>query len=157
MLLRASCNIVMKKYSLVALFIVVLITILVSAYFYFLNIVYEDKTVAEEVKTFSALKTAVEQPVAVYAEGDILRAKNDQYDALIQELDLDAKVSIDKEKLIIQGGIHDTYSYLLLKRLLDVVKNDDVELVSSCIGQGCTADEFGFSITIHPYVLNIPK
>jgi len=157
MLLRASCSFVMKKYSLVALFIVILMTILVSTYFYFLDIVYEDKTVAEEVKTFSALKTAVEQPVAVYAQDEVLRAKNDQYDSLIQELNMDAKVSIEKEKLIIQGGIHETYSYLLLKRLLDVVKHDDVELVSSCIGKGCTADEFGFSITIHPYVLNVPK
>jgi len=147
----------MKKYSLVGLFVVILVTILVATYFYFLEIVYENKTVAEEVKTFSALKTAVEQPVAVYAEGDILRTKNDQYDALIQELGMEAEVKIDKKKLIIQGGIHDTYSYLLLKRLLDVVKNDDVELVNSCIGQGCTGDEFGFLITLHPYVLKIPQ
>ena len=157
MLLMASCNIAMKKYSLVGLFVVILITILVSTYFYFLNIVYEDKTVAEEVKTFGALKTAVEQPVAVYAHDEVVRAKNDQYDALIQELEMDANVKVDEKKLIIQGGIHDTYSYLLLKRLLDVVKNDDVELVSSCIGQGCTGDAFGFSITVHPYVLNIPQ
>lgn len=147
----------MKKYSLVGLFVVILLTILVATYFYFLDIVYEDKTVAEEVKTFSALKTAVEQPVAVYAEGDVLRTKNDQYKALLQELGMEADVTINKEKLTIQGGIHDTYSYLLLKRLLDVVKNDDVELVSSCIGQGCTGDEFGFSITVHPYVLKIPQ
>jgi hypothetical protein len=71
----------MKKYSLVGLFVVILVTILVATYFYFLDIVYENKTVAEEVKTFSALKTAVEQPVAVYAEGDVLRTKNDQYEA----------------------------------------------------------------------------
>ncbi|ADR32840.1 hypothetical protein Sulku_0173 [Sulfuricurvum kujiense DSM 16994] len=147
----------MKKYSLLGLFVVILLTILVSTYFYFLDIVYEDKTVAEEVKTFSALKTAVEQPVAVYAEQDVLRTKNDQYDAMLQELGMDAEVKIDQKKLTIQGGIHDTYSYLLLKRLLDVVKNDDVELVSSCIGQGCTGDEFGFSITIRPYVLKIPQ
>ena len=156
-MLRASCNIAMKKYSLVGLFVVILLTILVATYFYFLDIVYEDKTVAEEVKTFSALKTAVEQPVAVYAKGYILRTKNDQYKAMLQELGMEADVTIDKEKLTIQGGIHDTYSYLLLKRLLDVVKNDDVELVSSCIGQGCTGDEFGFSITVHPYVLKIPQ
>jgi hypothetical protein len=147
----------MRKYSLVGLFVVILITILVATYFYFLEIVYENKTVAEEVKTFSALKTAVEQPVAVYAEADVLRTKNDQYDALLQELGMEAELSINQQKLTIQGGIHDTYSYLLLKRLLDVVKNDDVELVSSCIGQGCTGDEFGFSITIHPYVLKIPQ
>lgn len=147
----------MKKYSLVGLFVVILLTILVATYFYFLDIVYEDKTVAEEVKTFSALKTAVEQPVAVYAESDVLRTKNDQYKALIQELGMEADVTINKEKLTIQGGIHDTYSYLLLKRLLDVVKNDNVELVSSCIGQGCTGDEFGFAITVHPYVLKIPQ
>ncbi|HEX5328558.1 hypothetical protein [Sulfuricurvum sp.] len=147
----------MKKYSLVGLFVVILITILVATYFYFLDIVYEDKTVAEEVKTFSALKTAVEQPVAVYAEGDVLRTKNDQYEQLLQEFGMEGEVKIDQKKLIIQGGIHDTYSYLLLKRLLDVVKNDDVELVSSCIGQGCTGDEFGFSIIIHPYVLKIPN
>jgi hypothetical protein len=147
----------MKKYSLVGLFVVILITILVATYFYFLNIVYEDKTVAEEVKTFSALKTAVEQPVAVYAEGDVLRTKNDQYEQLLQEFGMEGEVKIDQKKLIIQGGIHDTYSYLLLKRLLDVVKNDDVELVSSCIGQGCTGDEFGFSIIIRPYVLKIPN
>jgi len=147
----------MKKYSLVGLFVVILLTILVATYFYFLDIVYEDKTVAEEVKTFSALKTAVEQPVAVYAESDVLRTKNDQYKALLQEIGMEADVTINKEKLTIQGGIHDTYSYLLLKRLLDVVKNDNVELVSSCIGQGCTGDEFGFSITVHPYVLKIPQ
>ena len=156
-MLRASFNIAMKKYSLVGFFIIVLITILIAAYFYFLNIVYEDKTVAEEVKTFSALKTAVEQPVAVYAEGEVLRTKNDQYKAMLQELGMEADVTIDKNKLTIQGGIHDTYSYLLLKRLLDVVKNDDVELVSSCIGQGCTGDNYGFAITVHPYVLKIPK
>ena len=147
----------MKKYSLVALFVVILVAILVAAYFYFLNIVYEDKAVAEEVKTFSALKTAVEQPVAVYAKSDVLRAKNDQYKAMLQELGMEADVTINQDKLTIQGGIHDTYSYLLLKRLLDVVKNDDVELVSSCIGQGCTGDEYGFSITVHPYVLKIPE
>lgn len=147
----------MKKYSLVGLFVVILLTILVATYFYFLNIVYEDKTVAEEVKTFSALKTAVEQPVAVYASSDVLRTKNDQYKAMLQELGMEADVTINKDKLTIQGGIHDTYSYLLLKRLLDVVKNDNVELVSSCIGQGCTGDEFGFSITVHPYVLKIPQ
>ena len=147
----------MKKYSFVGLFVVILLTILVATYFYFLNIVYEDKTVAEEVKTFSALKTAVEQPVAAYAKGDVLRAKNDQYKAMLQELGMEADVMIDKEKLTIQGGIHDTYSYLLLKRLLDVVKNDNVELVSSCIGQGCTGDDFGFSITVRPYVLKIPQ
>lgn len=147
----------MKKYSLVSLLIAILVAILVATYFYFLNIVYEDKTVAEEVKTFSALKTAVEQPVAVYAEGDVLHTKNDQYQALLQEFGMEADIKIDQQKLIIQGGIHDTYSYLLLKRLLDVVKNDDVELVSSCIGQGCTGDDFGFSIIIHPYVLKIPN
>ena len=147
----------MKKYSLVALFVVILVAILVATYFYFINIVYEDKAVAEEVKTFSALKTAVEQPVAVYAKSDVLSAKNDQYKAMLQELGMEADVTINQDKLTIQGGIHDTYSYLLLKRLLDVVKNDDVELVSSCIGQGCTGDEYGFSITVHPYVLKIPE
>ncbi len=147
----------MKKYSLVSLFIVILITILVSTYFYFLDIVYEDKTVAAELQTLSELKKTVEQPIAVYAPDELLRKKNDQYDTLIQELDMDATVTIDKQELHIQGGIHDTYSYLLLKRLLDVVKNDDVDLVSSCIGQGCTADEFGFSITVHPYELKIPN
>lgn len=147
----------MKKYSIIALFILVLITISVSTYFFFLNIVHDNKVASEELKTLQALKNAVHTPVAEYLSGADLNAKRESYSTTLDELGIKGECRIEKGILVIEGVIEDTTSYILLKRLLAVIKSDDVTLVSSCIGKGCVAHPYGYKILIRPYKLNLSK
>lgn len=147
----------MKKYSIIALFILVLITISVSTYFFFLNIVHDNKVASEELKALQALKNAVHTPVAEYLNGADLNAKRESYATTLEELGIKGECRIEKEMLVIEGVIDDTTSYILLKRLLAVIKSDDVTLINSCIGKGCVQHAYGYKITIRPYRLNLSK
>ncbi len=147
----------MKKYSVIALFILVLITITISSYFYFLDIVHDNKVVKEEVGALQVLKNTINTPVAEYVEGKELQTKQESYAAILDELGINGRCRIEKELLVIEGVIDNGASYVLLKRLLAVIKNDEVTLVSSCVGKGCVPSAYGYKIMIRPYRLNYSK
>lgn len=144
----------MKKYSIIALFIVVLITISLSTYFFFLDIVYDNKVATEELKALQELKRKVESPMVRYANGSELKQKEQSYDAILEEFGIRGECRIEQDTLVIEGVIGSSESYLLLKRLLGVIKNDNVTLLSSCIGKGCVQYPYGYKIVFRPYVLN---
>jgi len=145
----------MKKYNLILMFIVVLLTISVSSYFFYLDIIYKDKLVKENVESLYKLKKTAGRPVIEYANYKEVEKKKFNYNEIIKELNLDAIATSDKKSITITGVIHNNYSYILLKRLLAIIKNDEVNLVNSCIGKECTEDEYGFIIKIRPYQLKL--
>jgi len=145
----------MKKYNLILMFIVILLTISVSSYFFYLDIIYKDKIVKENVEELYTLKKTAGRPVIEYATKKEVEKKNFNYNQIIKELNLDAMAIADKQTITINGIIHNNYSYMLLKRLLNIIKNDEVNLISSCIGKECTKDEYGFVIKIRPYLLKL--
>ena len=145
----------MKKYNIVLLFILILITISVSSYFFYLDIIYEDKLIKKDVKELYNLKRSAGRPIAMYANPNELEVKVDEYNQVIIELNLDAIAKREKNIITINGEIHNGFSYILLKRLLDFIKNDEVNLISSCIGKECTDNNYGFFIKIRPYTLKL--
>ncbi|MFY9141320.1 hypothetical protein [Sulfuricurvum sp.] len=147
----------MKKYSIIALFILVLITIAVSTYFFFLNIVHDNKVVNEEVQALQTLKNAVNIPLVEYISANELKAKQESYSMFLDELGIKGTCRVEKEYLVIDGVIENSTSYILLKRLLAVIKSDNVTMQSSCIGKGCGPHPYGYKITIRPYRLNFSK
>lgn len=145
----------MKKYNLVILFILILITISVSSYFFYLDIIYKDKLVKKDVESFYELKRAAAKPIVVYMNAEELESKTAEYNEIIRELNLDALAQTDKKSITIRGAIHNSYSYVLLKKLLNVIKNDEVNLLSACIGKECSEENYGFLIKIKPYALKL--
>ena len=137
------------------MFIVILLTISVSSYFFYLDIIYKDKIVKENVEELYTLKKTAGRPVIEYSTKKEVEKKNFNYNQIIKELNLDAMAIADKQTITINGIIHNNYSYMLLKRLLNIIKNDEVNLISSCIGKECTKDEYGFVIKIRPYLLKL--
>ena len=113
---QASYNTAMKKYNLVLLFILILITISVSSYFFYLDIMYKDKIVKKDVQSLYNLKREAGRPIAVFANAKELGEKTDLYNQMIIELNLDAIATVDKQTMIINGQIHNGFSYVLLKR-----------------------------------------
>lgn len=150
----AQWGFTMKKYSLVALFILVLITMLVMTYFFFLNIVFENKVANEELKSFQELKQKVEQPIILPINSQELKSRQESYATILNELAIQGSCRSEKDTLIIEGIIQDSASYLLLKQLLGIIKNDEATLLKSCVGQGCTNSAYGYKIEIRPYKLN---
>jgi len=145
----------MKKYNIVLLFILILITISLSTYFFYLDIIYEDKLVKKDVESLYELKRAAGKPIVVYANKDELEQKAYTYNQIIVELNLDAAAAVSSNIITIRGAIHNSYSYILLKRLLNIIKNDEVNLISTCIGKECTQEDYGFLIKIRPYTLKL--
>ncbi len=145
----------MKKYNLVVLFILILLTVSVSSYFFYLDIIYQDRLVKKDVESLYELKRTAGRPIVTYADAEGLDLKTYDYNEIIRELNLDAIAVVDGKSLLIRGVIHNGYSYILLKRLLNVIKNDEVDLQSLCIGQECTRDDYGFLIKIKPYLLKL--
>ncbi|MCK4874348.1 MAG: hypothetical protein KAS26_00740 [Sulfurimonas sp.] len=145
----------MKQYNIVITFILILITISVSSYFFYLDIIYEDKLVKKDVQSLYDLKRIAGKPIVQYANPIELEEKKFEYNQIIQELNIDAAAEINKEFIVIKGAIHNSFSYILLKRLLDVIKNDEVNLISTCIGKRCTEEDYGFMIKTRPYLLKL--
>jgi hypothetical protein len=145
----------MKQYNLIILFILILITISVSSYFFYLDIIYKDKLVKKDVESLYDLKRIAGKPIVVFADAAEIEERVFEYNQIIQELNLDAIAIGQKDIIIINGEIHNSFSYILLKRLLDIIKNDEANLISTCIGKECTDNNYGFLIKIKPYLLKL--
>ncbi|MDF1881470.1 hypothetical protein JHD50_09180 [Sulfurimonas sp. MAG313] len=145
----------MRKYNFIILFILILITISISTYFFYLDIIYRDKLVKKDVEALYSLKRAAGKPIVQYSSAQELELKKDEYNEIILELNLDAVATHDKSNIVLSGVIHNSYSYILLKKLLHIVKNDNVNLILVCIGKECTNDIYGFLIKIKPYSLKL--
>ena len=145
----------MKQYNLVILFVLILITISVSTYFFYLDIIYKDKLVKTDVNSLYDLKRIAGKPVVQYANKVELEEKIVEYNQIIMELNIDAIAEASGTNIAIKGAIHNSFSYILLKRLLNIVKNDEVNLISTCVGKECTTDAYGFSIKFRPYLLKL--
>jgi len=145
----------MKQYNLVILFVLILITISVSTYFFYLDIIYKDKLVKSDVNSLYNLKRIAGKPVVVYANKKELKEKVELYNEIIMELNIDAIAEASGSNIVIKGAIHNSFSYILLKRLLNIVKNDEVNMLSTCVGKECTKDSYGFLIKIRPYLLKL--
>jgi hypothetical protein len=145
----------MKQYNLVILFILILITISVSSYFFYLDIIYKDKLVKKDVELLYDLKRIAGKPIVTYANAAELEEKVFNYNEIIQELNIDAIAELEKDSIVIRGEIHNNYSYILIKRLLNIIKNDEVNLISACVGKECADNDYGFLIKIKPYLLKL--
>lgn len=145
----------MKRYNLAILFVLILLTISVSSYFFYLDIIYKDKLTKNDVELLYDLKRVAGKPIVEYANAQEIEKKAHDYNQIIQELNLDAVAEVQKEKIIIKGEIHNTLSYVLLKKLFDIIKNDEVNLLASCIGKECTDNDYGFLIEMRPYLLKL--
>ena len=145
----------MKQYNFIILFVLILITISVSSYFFYLDIIYKDKIVRTDVKSLYDLKRIAGKPIVEYADSVELEEKVFEYNQIIIELNIDAIAEIEKNIIVIRGAIHNNFSYILIKRLLNVIKNDEVNLLATCLGKECTEDNFGFLIQIRPYLLKL--
>jgi hypothetical protein len=145
----------MKQYNLAVIFILILLTISVSSYFFYLDIIYKDKLVKNDVESLYDLKRIAGKPIVVFANEQEIEEKAYDYNQVIQELNLDAIAEVQKNGIVIRGEIHNTFSYVLLKRLLNIIKNDEVNLISTCIGTDCTDNDYGFLIEIKPYLLKL--
>ncbi|MDA7818010.1 hypothetical protein N9A28_07455 [Sulfurimonas sp.] len=145
----------MKQYNLVILFILILITISISSYFFYLDIIYKDKLVKKDVESLYDLKRIAGKPIVQYANKDEIQEKALEYNQIITELNLDAIAEVDRTIIIVKGAIHNSFSYILLKKLLNIIKNDEVNLIKVCVGKECTEDNYGFSIKFRPYLLKL--
>lgn len=116
---------------------------------------YKDKIVKKDVQSLYNLKREAGRPIAVYANAKELEDKTNLYNEIIIELNLDAIATVDKKVMIINGQIHNGFSYVLLKRLLGIIKNDEVNLISTCIGKECTDNDYGFLLKIRPYTIKL--
>ena len=145
----------MRKYNIAIVFILILLTISISTYFFYLDIIYKDKFVKSDLQELSDLKKIANKSVFQYANSQELKKVASQYNQIIQELNLDAIATVQKNIIVIKGAIGDSLSYILLKRLLNIIKNDETKLISTCIGKECTNDEYGFIIKFRPYLLKI--
>lgn len=146
----------MKQYNLIILFILILITISISSYFFYLDIIYKDKLVKKDVNALYDLKRIAGKPIVEFANPQEIEEKIYQYNQIIMELNIDAIAQKEKKTLVtIKGAIHNSFNYIMLKRLLNIVKNDEVNLISTCVGKGCTKDDYGFLIKFRPYLLKL--
>lgn len=145
----------MKRYNLAILFVLILLTISVSSYFFYLDIIYKDKLTKNDVETLYDLKRVAGKPIVEYANAQELDKKAYDYNQIIQELNLDAIAEVKKETITIRGEIHNTLSYVLLKKLFDIIKNDEVNLLQTCVGKECTDNNYGFFIEMRPYLLKL--
>ena len=145
----------MKQYNLVIIFVLILITISVSTYFFYLDIIYKDKLVKKDVESLYNLKRIAGKPIVEFANKEELEEKVYQYNQIIMELNIDAIAEKDRTIVVIKGEIHNSFNYILLKRLLNIVKNDEVNLISTCVGKECTKDNYGFLIKFRPYLLKL--
>lgn len=145
----------MKQYNLSILFILILLTISVSSYFFYLDIIYKDKLIKNDVGSLYDLKRIAGKPIVVFANEQEIQEKTFDYNQIIQELNIDAIAEAKRDGITIRGEIHNTFSYVLLKRLLNIIKNDEVNLISTCIGMDCTDNDYGFLIEIKPYLLKL--
>lgn len=143
----------MKHYNTAIVFILILLTVSVSSYFYYLDIIYKDKLINVDIKSLNELKDVVKQPIIAYANEKELEAKAFEYNQIISELNINASAQTVNQHIIIKGNIDDSISYVLLKRLLNIIKNDSVNLVEACIGESCNDVEYGFVIKFQPYIL----
>ena len=125
----------MKQYNLAIIFILILLTISISSYFFYLDIIYKDKVVKKDVESLYDLKRIAGKPIVVYANAQELQEKVFKYNQIIQELNIDAIAEGKKDIITINGAIHNSFSYILLKRLLNIIKNDEVNLISACVGK----------------------
>lgn len=145
----------MKKYNIAIVFILILITISISTYFFYLDIIYKNKFTTNDVVELTKLNNIAKKPIVSYANKKELEEKASEYNQIIQEMNIDAIAKVENNLVVIQGVIHDNLSYLILKRILKIIKNDQVNLLSTCIGQGCTKEDYGFLIKFRPYLLKL--
>lgn len=145
----------MKKHNITILFILILIIGSVFGYFFYLDKIYENKFITKNIVSIKELKKTADRPILAYADTKELDAKVKEYNDIIIELNLDAIAEIKKNTIVIKGAINSNYSYVVLKKLLDLIKNDEVNLLSLCMGKNCTKDNYGFLIKIRPYALKL--
>jgi DNA modification methylase len=120
-----------------------------------LDLIYKDKLVKQDVESLYDLKRVASKPIISYADTSELNLKEVEYNQVVHELNIDAIAKAEQNIIVIRGAIHDSFSYVLLKRLLNIIKNDEVNLISACIGKECTKDAYGFLIKIRPYSLKL--
>jgi hypothetical protein len=118
-------------------------------------LIYKDKLIKKDVESLYELKRVASKPIVAYASATELEAKVFEYNQIILELNIDAIAEAEQSSIVIRGAIHNSISYVLLKRLLNIIKNDEVTLMSACIGEECTSDDYGFLVKIRPYSLKL--
>lgn len=145
----------MKKHNITIFFILVMIVCSVLGYFFYLDKIYENKYIQKNIVSIKELKKTASMPILAYADKEELESKNKEYNDIIIELNLDAIAKTNKNIIVITGSINSNYSYVVLKKLLDLIKNDEVNLEDLCLGKDCTKDKYGFLIKIRPYTLKL--
>jgi len=90
----------MRKYNIAVVFILILLTISISTYFFYLDIIYKNKFVKHNVQELSNLKNIATMPILKYANKQELEKKTLEYNQIIQELNLNAIAQAQKMTLL---------------------------------------------------------
>lgn len=143
----------MKKINLILFAIVVLAVVSVGSYLYFIDGVSKTKQLQKQIASLQKIKQDIQKPVVTQLNASQLHEKRAEYEDILQKLELEGSVSVADTTLVISGAIKDTYSYLMLKRVLHSIKNDTVTLQSSCMGVECNESRYGFLIKFEPFAL----
>jgi Tfp pilus assembly protein PilN len=143
----------MKKFNLVLVLLTLLFFASVGGYIYFLEGLSQTKKLQSEIASLQRIKENIQKPVIQKADFNELSLKESEYKEILQKLGLNANISIEQTSIKISGAISDTYSYMMVKRMLAIVKNDSVTLENLCMGVGCNEYEYGFFVKFEPYVL----
>ncbi|QOY51290.1 hypothetical protein [Candidatus Sulfurimonas baltica] len=109
----------------------------------------------KDVESLYDLTRIAGKPIVAYANATEIEEKVFKYNEIIQELNIDAIAEADSSFMVVRGEIHNSYSYILLKRLLNIIKNDEVNLMTACVGKECTDNDYGFLIKFRPYLLKL--
>lgn len=144
----------MKKYNLLILFLFLLSLVGVGGYIYFLDVIYDNKIVDTKIVDLKNLEKRAQQPIVSKISQKELILKQKEYEDILYELELEGKILVDNQTIVLTGSIEKSHSYTMLKKLLGIIKNDSVKLESMCIGLDCNEYKFGFFIKITPLVLN---
>ncbi len=143
----------MKKFNLLLIALLVLTILTVAGYIYFLQMDSANAKLKNEIRQLQQLKGDVQEAVVAPMGTKALLEKKSEYQELLQTYELKAKIGIKKNTLEIDGKIRSSQDYMMLKRLLAMIKSDQATLENVCIGQGCNEHQYGFVLRFSPFVL----
>lgn len=144
----------MKKINIIIVLIFVITLFSVGSYIYFIDSLSKTKQIKQEIASLQQIKQNIQKPIIQKATPTQMAAKKAEYEAILEKVELIASVESNNGVLVIDGAITDTYSYMMLKRVLNIIKNDTLKVQNLCMGAGCNGYEYGFFVELEPFVLN---
>ena len=144
----------MKKINIIFVLIFLLTIGAIGSYIYFIDSLSQTKQIKQEIVSLQHIKQNIQKPIIQKVTSTQMAAKKAEYEAILERVELIASVESNNGVLVIDGAITDTYSYMMLKRVLNIIKNDTLKVQKLCMGAGCNEYEYGFFVELEPFVLS---